>query len=173
MVVPQSAPDLNISTGSLNSTGGSQTNKASSSLSNGTQSLGGNIPIRYHTHVTFGPLPFHMTKGRNVSLSSDRTIAARSVEEYCNAYVFTLRALQPGERVVIQMLAVDHTFYGGMAFGLTACDPSMIDPDQLPDDADLLLDRPEYWVVNKDVSGKSEAGDELSFHLTEDGKKIR
>jgi len=40
----------------------------------------------------------------------------------------------------------------------------------LPDDSDLLLDRPEYWVVNKDVYAKAQVADELTFHLTEDGK---
>ena len=40
----------------------------------------------------------------------------------------------------------------------------------LPDDSDLLLDRPEYWVVNKDVCAKAQVADELTFYLTEDGR---
>ena len=40
----------------------------------------------------------------------------------------------------------------------------------LPDDADLLLDRPEYWVVHKDVCAKPDVGDELSFSLTASGQ---
>lgn len=67
------------------------------------------------------------------------------------------------------MLSIDRSFFGGLGFGLTACDPSTVDPGSLPDDSDLLLDRLEYWVVNKDICRNPEIGDELSFHLTESG----
>uniref|UniRef100_A0A2C9K4A1 RING-type domain-containing protein n=1 Tax=Biomphalaria glabrata TaxID=6526 RepID=A0A2C9K4A1_BIOGL len=69
-----------------------------------------------------------------------------------------------------QVLSIDRSFFGGLGFGLTACDPSTVDPGSLPDDSDLLLDRLEYWVVNKDICRNPEIGDELSFHLTESGE---
>ena len=67
-------------------------------------------------------------------------------------------------------MSVDKSFEGGIAFGMTSCDPLAIKMDELPDDSDLLLDRPEYWVVNKDVCTNPEVRDELSFHLTHDGE---
>ena len=128
------------------------------------------LAVRYHTNVSFSPLPFHHMVGRNVILSAEKTVAVRKPEEYCNGYVFTNRPLQCGEKLVIQVLSVDNTFHGGIAFGMTACDPSsLISSSELPDDSDSLLDRPEYWVVNKDVCTNPDVADELSFHLTEEG----
>jgi len=127
------------------------------------------LPIRFFGHVPFDPLPLHKTVGRNICISADRTIAVRRVEEYCNSYIFTDRPIQLGEKVVLQILSIDYAYTGGLAFGMTACDPDSIQPVDLPDDSDLLLDRPEYWVVNKDVCSNPEVGDELSFGLTEEG----
>ena len=44
-----------------------------------------------------------------------------------------------------------------------------MDTRELPEDSDLLLDRPEYWVCSKDVGGGPAAGDELSFTVRADG----
>ena len=115
-------------------------------------------------------MPFHVTLGRNVCLSSDRCIAVRLVEEYCNGYVFCHRPLACGEALVVQILSTDKSFCGGLAFGMTSCDPANVRSNDLPDDSDLLLDRCEYWVVNKDVCSQPEVGDELSFTLTLEGK---
>ncbi|KAK2163673.1 hypothetical protein LSH36_75g04037 [Paralvinella palmiformis] len=127
-------------------------------------------PVTYHLDAVFAQLPFHHTMGHNVCLSSDRNTAVRLVEEYCNGYVFTNRPLLCGEKLVIQILSLQNEYTGGLAFGMTSCDPITISPDELPDDSDLLLDRPEYWVVNKDVCTTPEVGDELSFHLTTEGE---
>ena len=128
------------------------------------------LPVRFHVNCPFTPMPFHAITGRNVCLNSDKTIAVRLVEEYCNGYVFTNRPMRMGDKFVIQILAIDKAYSGGLTFGMTACDPADIISDQLPDDSDLLLDRPEYWVVNKDVCSAPEVGDELSFHMTEEGR---
>jgi len=72
---------------------------------------------------------------------------------------------------VIQVLSVDPAYIGGLAFGVTCCDPETLRSEMLPDDSDLLLDRPEYWVVNKDVCAKAQVADELTFFLAEDGKR--
>lgn len=133
-------------------------------------SHGAALPVRHYGHVAFFALPFHETVGRNVCVSADRTIAVRRVEEYCNSYVFTQRPLQLGEKVAVQILSIDYAYTGGLAFGMTSCDPNAIQSSDLPDDSDLLLDRPEYWVVNKDVCSNPEVGDELSFGLTDEGE---
>ena len=61
---------------------------------------------------------------------------------------------------------------------MTSCDPDELratypDADEvLGDDPDVLMDRPEYWVVVKNVPSDptSEIGDELTFKLTDDGQ---
>jgi Neuralized len=116
------------------------------------------------------PISFHQICGRNVQLSHDRNVATRIPDEYCNGYVFTHRPVRPGERLVVMVQAVEREYVGGLAFGVTSCDPSRLRASDLPDDADLLLDRPEYWVVHKDVCVKPDVGDELSFHLCTSGK---
>lgn len=126
-----------------------------------------------HPHVDIiDPMPFHQLHGRSVMLSVDRMIARRAPDEYCNGYVFTCRSLHVGERLVTAVTAVEPDYIGGLAFGMTSCDPSSLRVTDLPDDADLLLDRPEYWVVHKDVCAKPDIGDELSFCLTSSGKCV-
>jgi len=129
------------------------------------------VPIRYINKSLLSPLSFSAgIVGRNICLSPDHTVAVRRVEDYCNAYVFTPRPLHIRETIVIQVLSVDTAYTGGLAFGVTCCDPETLRSDMLPDDSDFLLDRPEYWIVNKDVCAKAQVADELTFHLTEDGK---
>jgi len=118
------------------------------------------------------PSIFHSdTTGRNVSVSADGTVAFRRTNEYCNAYVFARNPCRLDDAICISILAIDASFSGSLAFGLTCCDPAALRPDLLPDDSDLLLDRPEYWVVNKDVCAGPEVGDQLIFHLTKEGSQ--
>jgi len=116
------------------------------------------------------PMPFHHLHGRSVMLSPDRRMARRAADEYCNGYVFTCRAVHVGEQLVTCVSAVEREYVGGLAFGMTSCNPNSLHMTDLPDDADLLLDRPEYWVVHKDVCAKPDVGDELSFTLTSSGQ---
>ena len=111
----------------------------------------------------------YRTRGRNIRLSNDRCIASRADTEFCHGYVFTTRPIQLGEKVVIQVLATEPMYVGALAFGLTSCDPATIQGADLPDDSDLLLDRPEYWVVSRDVASCPQRGDELSFCVTHTG----
>ncbi len=60
-------------------------------------------------------------------------------------------------------------YQGGIAFGLTCCDPIHLRPDTLPDDSDDLLERGEYWVGIKDVAAKPNETDELAFWINESG----
>lgn len=118
-----------------------------------------------------GGLSFHATTGRNVVISSsDRRTASRRTDDYCNGYVLTNRPLRPGEKIVVQITRIDITYEGTLAFGLTSCDPASLTAKDLPDDSDLLLDRPEYWVVYKDVCAQPQVTDELSFQLMPDGE---
>jgi len=131
------------------------------------------LPRASSQNAHYTPLPFHSTIGRNVCLSPDKTIAVRLKHEYCNGYVFSHRPMRCGETLVIQILSImpvgDGLDIGGLAFGMTACNPASLKSEHLPDDSDMLLDRPEYWIVNKDVCAKPKVGDELSFLLTHQG----
>jgi len=128
------------------------------------------LPVRSLPESLLLPFSFYVgTMGRNICLSSDGGVAVRRVEDYCNAYVFTRRPFRPSETLVIQVMSVDLAYTGGLAFGMTCCDPGTLSAEVLPDDSDLLLDRPEYWIVNKDVCANAEIADELTFYLTDEG----
>ncbi|KAG8221979.1 hypothetical protein J437_LFUL003359 [Ladona fulva] len=130
----------------------------------------------YHNPgAIYSALPFHRTRGRNIRLSNDRCVASRIDTEFSRGYVFTSRPIVLGEKIVIQVLATDPVYVGALAFGLTSCNPSQLPGfgADLPDDSDLLLDRPEYWVVSKDVAGsRPERGDEICVSFTLNGEVL-
>lgn len=64
-------------------------------------------------------------------------------------------------------------YSGGLAFGLTCCDPKNIQGSTLPVDSDDLLERSEYWVGIKDVAGMPKVTDELAFWITKKGLIIK
>ena len=115
---------------------------------------------------------FHPLTGRNVILTQDRTIASRVENEFCQGYVFTQRPIKYGEQFIIQILKNDSLYGGSLALGLTSCNPSNLLPGDLPDDSDVLLDRPEYWVVSKDIGQimTLQRGDEIKFSVTMHGE---
>nr|CAG4645423.1 EOG090X03H5 [Lynceus sp. MCZ IZ 141354] len=129
------------------------------------------VPARYNNIAQLQPLTFHpRCRGRNIRVNADGRTARRLENEFCNGYLFTPRPLYQGESIVIQVLATETMYVGGIGFGLTSVDPSFFDPSLLPDDSDQLLDRPEYWVLSKDVAQAPHVGDELRFTLWETGE---
>ncbi|CAG5057680.1 unnamed protein product [Parnassius apollo] len=125
-------------------------------------------PPRYQNPLA--PLSLHWTKGRNVHFVNEKGVAARIENEFCQGYVFTARPIHPGQTIVVQILATDSEFAGSLAIGLTSCDPATLGPCDLPDDAEKLLDRPEYWVIRRHVANGLQRGDELAVTLTVDGE---
>ncbi|TRY74580.1 hypothetical protein TCAL_04597 [Tigriopus californicus] len=122
-----------------------------------------------HREVSFRPQSFHFCTGKNAILNESSQVASRNDDEFAQGYVFTGAPIRPGERIVLQVLKTEDSYIGSLAFGLTNCDPSSIDTRELPEDSDMLLDRPEYWVVSKDVANSPSVGDELSFGINPDG----
>lgn len=118
----------------------------------------------------YTPVPFHRTRGRNIVLTPDKFVAKRVETEFCQGYVFTARPIRIGEKLIVQILRTEPMYVGALALGLTSCDPASLQPSDLPDDSDLLLDRPEYWVVSKDVASNPVAGDEIVFTITANGE---
>jgi len=115
-------------------------------------------------------MPFSSVTGRNVQISDDCRTACRQPGDFCNAYVFTQRPLLPGEELVIRITGTSVDYMGGITVGLTSCDPTTLQVTDLPDDADKLLDRPEYWVVHKNICKHPKVNDELAFLRTVSGK---
>ena len=127
------------------------------------------VPLRHNARCQFRPVTFHRMTGVNVSLDGSRSVATRSDDEYSGGYVFSEEAVRPGERFVVQILATENMYIGSLTFGLTSCDPTSLEGGELPEDADMLLDRSEYWVVSKDVASAPDTWDELSFLVNSDG----
>ena len=105
-----------------------------------------------------------------IYVNNSRCVAERNNSHYSQGYVFSQRHLQLGEKLVLQILQTDELFAGSLAFGLTTCDPSKLNSINLPEDPHQLLDRPEYWVVIKDVANAPQAGDELAFKINQTGE---
>jgi len=76
----------------------------------------------------------------------------------------------PGEELIVRITGINMDYRGGLTVGLTACDPTKLKVTDLPDDADKLLDRPEYWVVHKNICSHPRVNDELAFLRTLSGK---
>jgi hypothetical protein len=72
-----------------------------------------------------------------------------------NAYAFLERPIQPGRCFCIQIVGIDQSVSESkmsLGIGCTTCKPTQLNPlIDLPDDADDLLDRPEYWIVHKNL----------------------
>ncbi|KAH8278381.1 hypothetical protein KR018_001429 [Drosophila ironensis] len=127
-------------------------------------------PLRYNANGRLIPVPFHLTKGRNVRISTDRFVASRTESDFCQGYVFTARPIRIGEKLIVQVLKTEQMYVGALALGLTSCNPAMLQPNDLPNDSDFLLDRPEYWVVSKDIAAAPQRGDEIAFFVAPNGE---
>lgn len=99
-------------------------------------------PLRHYRHHVFQPLTFHpRTHGVNIRMGSDCRTAVRHDAEFCNGYVLSSRPINPGESWVVQIVQTESIYVGGMGFGFTTCNPASLSSNDLPDDADQLLDR--------------------------------
>lgn len=143
------------------------------SMANRRQTIHNSNNLMNQNIITgYQAMQFHPLTGRNVVLTSDRTVATRVENEFCQGYVFTQRPIKYGEQFIIQILKNDGLYGGSLAVGLTSCNPSNLLPTDLPDDSDILLDRPEYWVVSKDIGQivTLQRGDEIKFSVTMAGE---
>ncbi|VDM74290.1 unnamed protein product [Strongylus vulgaris] len=104
------------------------------------------------TSPNFETLRFHQMTGRHVSLNTMRNMASRCSSEYAQGYVFSERPIRNNEKVVIEIVSVQQLYKGGLAFGVTCCDPSTLRSADLPDDSSDLIEMPQYWVGIKDIA---------------------
>ena len=117
------------------------------------------------------PYSFHQKLGVNAVRVSDWEIS-RKENEFDRAYCFLNRPIRIDEIIAIQIQATEPLFGGALGFGMTSCNPDHINPTSLPVDADLLLERSEYWVVIKDVAVSPSLGDILQFQIKSDGRVL-
>ncbi|KAH7960972.1 hypothetical protein HPB49_025485 [Dermacentor silvarum] len=131
-------------------------------------------PVTMHTPTgasTWQRIVFHNVLGPNARLDpTDRLSAERCDLSEQHAFAFASRTLCPNERLVLKVVGLDSALSGSLAFGLTTCDPATLaqSASELPSDLDALLDRPEYWVFQKDIPCL--LNDELTFVTGDDGK---
>ena len=107
--------------------------------------------------------------GHNVTISDDGEVAKRTETEFSHGYVFLDSIMNPEETLVVRILETESSYIGSLAFGLTSTDPRFLKSSELPEDSDLLIQRPEYWVSSKDVLPDPQDGDEVSFTVCLDG----
>lgn len=138
------------------------------------QSPPGRRPVTMHAPSgasSLQKLLFHKVLGPNSRLDPmDRQVAERCDLSEQRAFVFVSRTLCPNERLTVKVVGMDPALSGSLAFGLTTCDPASLAQTaaELPSDLDALLDRPEYWVFQKDIPCL--LNDELTFVTGDDGR---
>jgi hypothetical protein len=112
--------------------------------------------------------------GRNVRLTSTCDTAYRiSNEPLSHAYVFINKQVKINESVCIQIAQVDSFKEANrnisLSFGCTNCNLNQLFQNDLPVDSYDLLNRKEYWVVNKNILNNAQSGDELCFKFHPNG----
>ncbi|CAP34391.1 Protein CBG15934 [Caenorhabditis briggsae] len=122
------------------------------------------------TRMGVTPLRFHHIKGCHITLNPFRNIATRDQAEYSQGYVFTERPITNNEKVMIQVNQVQRLYEGGLAFGVTCCDPATVQVSSLPEDSSDLVEMPEYWVGIKDIALQPKPNSILSFWITDSGE---
>lgn len=115
------------------------------------------------------PYSFHQKVGVNINRVNNWEVS-RKDNEFDRGYCFLNRPIRIDEIIALRIEATEPLFGGALGFGLTSCNPDSISVNDLPVDADLLLERPEYWVVMKDVAVSPHLGDVLQFQLKADGR---
>lgn len=112
---------------------------------------------------------FHTVCGKNVTLKQNGSLMCRKPGLHSFAYAFTEQPLEIGKTILMKVFQTDHYVKGPLTYGITSCDPSHIDPGELPENAEDLFDRLEYWVVKHKIYS-FEIGDAIKFTITSQGR---
>ena len=120
--------------------------------------------------------------GKHARFNNNFKIAYRSNLASTNAYVFIDKEILVDNSLCIQIVAVDttstdnnnnnnnHSNETSLAFGCTNCAIDKICQFDLPNDSYDLLNRQEYWIVNKNTLNNASVGDELCLSIDNSGK---
>ncbi|XP_053320682.1 E3 ubiquitin-protein ligase NEURL1B isoform X1 [Spea bombifrons] len=112
---------------------------------------------------------FHTTRGSDITLSPDRSVAYTNWQESNRTIVFTERPVHIGETLFLETGQLPLPYYGSLSFGITSCDPGTLRTYELPSNPEYLLDRKEYWVVQQGLLTLS-YGDIHSFSFLPNGE---
>ncbi|KAH7964500.1 hypothetical protein HPB51_027262 [Rhipicephalus microplus] len=122
--------------------------------------------------ATWQRLVFHSVLGPNCRLDPmDKPLWVISDKYACGKVKFFGQICCLNEIAASNMIGMDQLLSGSLAFGLTTCNPASLQhtASELPADLEALLDRPEYWVFQKDIPCL--LNDELTFVTGDDGSK--
>nr|XP_057914963.1 E3 ubiquitin-protein ligase NEURL1-like [Doryrhamphus excisus] len=111
-------------------------------------------------------LHVHPVHGVHVRLPDPHTAVQVPHAGEDRTMVFTSRPLECLESVHVTVRT------GGrcsLSYGVTSCDPATLRPSDLPSSLDSLVDRKEFWAVDK-VAVRLQNNDVLSFVVNEDGE---
>lgn len=119
--------------------------------------------------------------GKNVKFNRTHAIAYRTSMSSTNAYAFIDKEMIVHHSLCIQIIDIDlsitdnnnnnsNTSETSLAFGCTNCPVDQINKIELPNDSYELLNREEYWIVNKNILNNPSVGDELCFLIDNSGK---
>lgn len=117
-----------------------------------------------------------LRKGKHVMISTKDgvpCVGTRLSTAFFQGYTFTKRPLTVGDRYVVQITKTSQLYVGSLSFGVTCCDPNTVRVGELPDDPNQLVDRPEYWVMSRNVAEDTRPGDLLTFTINDNGNRKR
>lgn len=115
-------------------------------------------------------LPFHTrAHGHNIIFRENGTVAERRQDSFSGGLVFTSRPLTVGEQFSINIVGMSLRYIGNLGVGLTACNPDELNEDDLPSESENLVDRPEYWVITKELT-LPEQGGMIGFVINSGGE---
>ncbi|XP_071949249.1 E3 ubiquitin-protein ligase NEURL1B-like [Antedon mediterranea] len=138
-------------------------------LNASTQNTENNLPSE--NYETLQRLHFHDVHGPSVRLRAHKKVVRRKTDSYQGGIVFSERPLHIGEEIVIRIIEVSNTFIGHFRFGVTTCDPNLLNVNDIPDEVEAFYDRPEFWAFNSDFP-MPEQRDTISFMIDNEGKVL-
>ncbi|XP_033122988.1 protein neuralized-like [Anneissia japonica] len=136
-----------------------------------TQNTANTLPTQNYDTLDLERVHFHEVHGHSVRLRSHKKQAKRKTDSYQGGIVFSHRPLRIGEEIVIKVIEVSSKFVGQLGFGVTSCDPNILNLNDIPDDVEALYDRPEFWAFSRDFPIPEER-DTISFMIDDEGKVL-
>lgn len=114
--------------------------------------------------------PFHgRAHGHNIIFRENGIIAERRQDSFSGGLVFTSSPILIGEQFSINIVGLSNRYIGNLGVGLTACNPDDLSEEVLPSESEQLVDRPEYWVITKELNLPEEGG-EIGFVINAAGE---
>lgn len=115
-------------------------------------------------------LGFNWHKVHGLEVVAHGSRVQRINSKYSQGYVFSAKPLMVNQRFHLKIgQAMSGSFQGLLHLGITSADPNTLHPADLPSNANLLVDRPEYWVVLSEFT-RLQNGDEIILDILPEGQ---